>query len=178
MTSTVSSRRVGWVAVLPHNYSDRPAPYPTLPTPWCCQGDRCPCHTATVTGQRLFQHYPLRGVVRGIAVLPDSYSDRPAPVPTLPTPLCCQGDRCPCHTATVTGQRLFQHCPLHGVVRVSLSCPHSYSDRPAPAQHCPLHGAIKQETWPKDTSVRDTLCADLTALRRTEDFLQMTGASI
>ena len=63
-----------------------------------------------------------------------------------------QTDHCPCDTAPVTRQHLFQDCPLHDVVR--------------------------WETWPKETSPGDKLFGDPEALQRTAAFIQMVGVSI
>ena len=45
-------------------------------------------------------------------------------------------------------------------------------------QDCPLHDVVRQETWPKDTSLRGKLFGDLQALRRTADFILMKRISI
>ena len=60
-----------------------------------------------------------------------------------------QTDCCPCDTAPMASQHLLHNCPHHDIVR--------------------------QETWPKDTSLRDKLFGDPLALRKTAAFVRMTG---
>ena len=61
-------------------------------------------------------------------------------------------DICPCGTEPMTAEHLLQNCPLH-------------ADR-------------RQETWPKETSLRERLYGTQEALQRTARFVRATGIYI
>ena len=97
-----------------------------------------------------------------------SPSDWPAPAPRLPTLWCCQGDRCPCDTAPMTGRHLLQDCPFHDVVgRMAVLVTQPPVTSHLLLQYCPFHDVVRRETWPKDSSLRDKLFGDTQTLRGT-----------